>query len=311
MVKLKPVYKDFTWGGTKIRDVLHKDIGDFKKVAESWELATHTNGECTIAEGKYAGMRLDEYFDIIGWEQLGEKTKGTRQLPVMIKYIDAKENLSIQVHPTDEYAKAHSSDSGKNEMWYILEADEDAFIYLGFNRDVTKEEVKTAVEKGTIEALLNRVPVKKGDVYYIPAGTVHAIGAGCLICEVQQTSDATYRLYDYGRNNPNRPCEPEKVLDVLNCKKTDAQMTSFESVRALARNMLGSQSKLVINEYNAEGEYSYHSLSSRFTVALCLEGSGTIESNESAVLRQGDTWFFTEPQVKICGKCRTLIVSVL
>ena len=312
MIKLKPTYKTMLWGGTKIRDVLHKDTGNLKRIAESWELSTHPNGKSVIIGGEFDGRTLDEYLDSVGWELFGEYAKKWHQLPIMIKYIDARENLSVQVHPTDKYTKRHEADGGKNEMWFILDADETAFIYLGFKRDVTKDEVRLAIENGKIEELLNRIPVKKGEVYYIPAGTVHAIGAGCLLCEVQQTSDATYRLYDYGRLDDDgtpRPCHLKDGLAVLNCKKTALSTRRSGAAKKRAENMLGEIEKLTLSEYNAEGESAYFFPSAKFIVALVLEGKGTIEGYDKVDTVQGDTWILTESSVKISGNCRILIVS--
>lgn len=312
MIKLKPTYKTMIWGGTKIRDVLHKDTGNLKRIAESWELSTHKNGMSRIAEGEHEGKTLNEYLDLIGWEQYGERAKATRQLPIMVKYIDAKQNLSIQVHPGDEYAQKHSSESGKNEMWFILDSDPDAFIYLGFSRDVTREEVESSVKAGTIEELLNKIHVKKGDVYYIPAGTVHAIGAGCLLCEVQQTSDATYRLYDYNRlddNGKKRELHLEDALNVLNYKKTTSFSRRAGTVFHRAKNMLGEIEEIFFTEYHAEGECLYYFPTSRLSIAMVIEGRGVISGEDEADTYQGDTWIFTEQRVKISGKCRVILVS--
>ena len=311
MIKLKSVYKTMFWGGTKIRDVLHKDTGELSKIAESWELSTHEHGISIIDGGEYDGKTLNEYFDIIGWEQFGQHAARSRRLPLMIKYIDAKENLSVQVHPSDEYASSHSADCGKNEMWFILGADKDAFIYLGFNRDVTKEEVKKAVSDGTIESLLNKIYVKKGDVYYIPAGTIHAIGAGCLLCEIQQTSDATYRLYDYNRRDENgnmRDCRLEDGLAVLNCKRTPVPARKFGTVKSRAKSMLGGIGKLTLIEHCGDGESMYFFPSAKFVAVLVLEGQGTILGDELVETAQGDTWMLTEKSMKVGGKCRMLIV---
>lgn len=312
MIKLKPAYKTMIWGGTKIRDVLHKDTGRLRRIAESWELSTHPKGMSTIAEGEYAGKTLNEYFDMIGWEQFGERASSARQLPVMVKYIDAKENLSIQVHPGEEYAREHSKDGGKNEIWFILDSDPDAFIYLGFNRDVTKEEVLKAVSDDTIESLLNKIHVKKGDVYYIPAGTIHAIGAGCLLCEVQQTSDATYRLYDYDRLDDNgqpRELNVEDALNVLDFKKTTSFAKRPGTVFHRAKNMLGEIDEIFFTEYHAEGECLYYFPAAKLSVAMIIEGQGKISGEEEADTYQGDTWLFTEQRVKISGKCRAIFVS--
>lgn len=309
MIKLKSVYKTQFWGGTKIRDVLHKDVGELSRVAESWELSTHPNGKSVIVGGEYDGKTLNEYFDAVGWAQVGEYATRKHRLPIMIKYIDARENLSIQVHPTEKYAAKHNNDGGKNEIWFVLDADENACLYLGFNKDVTKAEVLSAIENKTIARLLNRIPVKKGEVYYIPAGTVHAIGAGCLICELQQTSDATYRLYDYDRTDENgklRPLHLKDGLAVLNLKKlTLPQRRQNSSIR----NMLGEVGKLTFSEYNAEGEATYLFPDAKFVATLILEGEGAVETVSETPVKQGETYIITESFLKLRGNCRALIVS--
>lgn len=313
MLKLRPVYKTFLWGGTKLHDLLHKDTEGLESVAESWELSTHPNGESTIVGGLYDGKTLNEYFDEVGWERAGDYACRNHRLPIMIKYIDAHENLSVQVHPTAEYAKAHGTEEGKNEIWYMLDADENAFLYLGFRRDVEREEVLAAIENGTIEQLLNRIPAKKGEFYFVPAGTVHAIGAGCLICELQQTSDATYRLYDYGRADKNgvpRPLHIKDGLGVLDLKKFTY---SREGLSASVRGMLGGEGSLFFSEYNAEGEALYFSPDLALLAVLVTEGSGCAECGGAAPVpvRQGDALLFlkTETPVKLSGKCRALIVG--
>lgn len=313
MIQLKPVFKTMFWGGDKIKNVLCKDTGDLKQVAESWELSTHKNGMCTVAEGEYAGKTLNEYLDKVGWEQFGEHAARCKSLPIMVKYIDARQTLSIQVHPANEYAAAHSSDCGKNEMWVILEASEGAFVYLGFSRDTNREEVEKAALNGTIEGLLNKIPVQKGDVYYIPAGTVHAIGAGCLLCEIQQTSDATYRLYDYHRKDENgreRECRVEDALNVLNFKRTPACTRKFEKVKGKAESMLGDIGKLTFIEYHAGGESLYNLPLAKFVVLLTLEGSGTVEAGGRSVqIHRGDTYLLTEQTIKLSGTCRAVLIG--
>lgn len=312
MIKLKPVYKKMLWGGNKIGKLLHKDAEGPEPIAESWELSTHRNGMCSVAEGEDAGKTLNEYLDRVGWEQFGEHAARCHALPIMVKYIDARENLSIQVHPDTQYALTHSGDCGKNEMWFILDADPGACVFLGFQRDVTEEEVRAAVKDGTIEQLLNKIPVRKGDVYYIPAGTIHAIGAGCLLCEIQQTSDATYRLFDYHRKDENgkeRECRVEDALAVLNFRKTPVRTRKFAQVKGKAENMLGDIGKLTFIEYNADGESVYNLPLAKFVVALFLEGSGTITAGVSAEAKQGDTFLLTEQTIEISGKCRAILIG--
>lgn len=220
-VLLAPAYKDYLWGGNRLKTQFGKKT-DLENVAESWELSAHPDGQSLVATGKYAGLLFGDYIKRIGDEALGWKYRGLRNFPLMIKLIDAEEDLSIQVHPDDDYALEHENEYGKSELWYIIDCDEDSYIYCGFNKDVTREEVSEAIENECIEKLLNKVYVKPGETYYIEAGTVHAIGKGCLICEIQQSSNSTYRIYDYDRNDTfgnKRKLDVEKALDVLTYTK--------------------------------------------------------------------------------------------
>ena len=302
------------WGGSRIRDFLHKDVGELAKVAESWEVSTHPNGQSVIASGELKGKSLSAFYDAIGWEHAGVYAQRHRRLPIMVKYIDARENLSIQVHPGEKYARKHERDGGKNEMWYILDAEEGACIYLGFNRDVTAQEIRAAIKNGTAETLLNKIPVRKGEVFYIPAGTVHAIGAGCLVCEIQQTSDATYRLYDYGRLDDDgkpRQLHINKGLDVMELHHTPIPTgTSVLSVNRKARKMLGVIGHLSVTEYDAAGEYTFYSSTAQFGVALVIGGEGEMKGAEGVThVTQGQTWLLTSPRYTIKGKLRILFVT--
>lgn len=310
MIKLEPVYKTSLWGGTKIRDVLHKDTAGLETIAESWELSTHPNGRSLISGGEFGGMTLREYFGAVGWEQAGEYAARHHDLPIMIKYIDAHENLSIQVHPTEQYAQFHGSDAGKNEFWYVLDADEGAFLYLGFCRDVTRAEVCEAIAHKTIEQLLNKIPVKKGEIYYVPAGTVHAIGAGCLICELQQTSDATYRLYDYDRIDKDGKPRPLHLEDGLATLDYRQLLLPQKKQQSRIRNMLGEMGKLTFSEYNAEGEAVFFSPETKLLTVLVLEGSGSLDDGERVQAKSGDTFVITAHSVKLNGKFHALIIGI-
>lgn len=317
MIKLNSVFKEYIWGGTKIRDVLGKDTGDKQRIAESWEVSTHPDGMSVVAEGKYAGKTLAEYFSAVGWEKAGDYAKRNHRLPLLIKYIDAKENLSIQVHPDDKYARKHERECGKNEMWFVLSAEENAFIYLGFKQEMTKEEIRKRIENNTLEEALNKVPVHKDEAYYIPCGTVHAIGAGCLICEVQQPSNITYRLYDYGRadvNGNRRPLHIDKALDVLNYHKTDIEglySRDTMSMEQFIRGLFGRNGSCTVLKYEADGDLTVLLPETRLTFALVTEGEGKIFTvDESAKTQKGDTWLIHGRATRVKGNCKILLILI-
>ena len=221
-VKLSPAYKDYLWGGEKLKSCYGKQT-DISPLAESWELSTHKDGQSIIASGEYVGLSLSEYIEKIGKDALGKRAERFDYFPLLIKFIDAKSSLSVQVHPSDEYAMRVEGEYGKSEMWYIVDCDEGAFIYYGFARDVSRDEYESAIKDGTLTSILNAVPVKRGDAFYIEAGTVHAIGAGILICEIQQNSNTTYRVFDFNRRDKNgnlRELHIDKALEVSNLKKS-------------------------------------------------------------------------------------------
>ena len=317
MIKLKSVYQEYIWGGTKIHELLHKDTGTLPRVAESWEVSTHPAGKSIVENGAFRGKTLNEYFDQIGWGTAGRYAVRNHQLPILIKYIDAKENLSIQVHPNDKYARKHEGDNGKNEMWFVLAADEGAFIYLGFSRDVTKEEIKRRIADNTLEEVLNRVEVKPNEAFYIPAGTVHAIGAGCLICEVQQTSNVTYRIYDYGRTDENgnpRELHVKKALDVLDYRRTeiaDLKRRDTMSMERYIDGMFGRNGKCTLLKYEAEGDLTILLPVSHLTFALVIDGSGKLYAGDSEeAFERGDTWMIHGRATRVSGKCKVLFVAI-
>lgn len=217
-LKLKPAIKDYIWGGERLKHEFGI-LSDSPTVAEAWMLSCNAAGASTILDGPLAGKKLDEAIFAGTREVLGENNSLSEYFPVLIKFLDVKKDLSIQVHPDDEYAGLHEGGLGKTEMWYVLDAQEDAYIYYGFSRAITKDEMRSHIEKNTISEVLNRVPVKKGDVFFIEAGTIHTIGKGILIAEIQQNSDATYRVYDYNRTDKNgarRQLHVEQAIAVTN-----------------------------------------------------------------------------------------------
>ncbi|MBO5879294.1 MAG: ROK family protein [Clostridia bacterium] len=212
--KLYPSFKDYIWGGTKLKEKYSKNT-DVSPLAESWELSFHKDGPTYLSCGS-------ELRDTVSAEELGENLSDFADFPTLIKFIDAKADLSVQVHPSDEYAQKYENSYGKTEMWYIVEADAGAGIYLGFNKDVTDAEYRKAIEENRLSDILNFYSVKAGECYFIPSGTIHAIAKGCLICEIQQNSNLTYRVYDWGRTdkfgNP-RELHIEKALAVTNLSR--------------------------------------------------------------------------------------------
>ena len=273
--KLIPVCKDYLWGGRKLKEKYGKD-SPLDPCAESWELSFHPDGKTLLGDG----MTLQES---VTQADLGTNTQDFPFFPVLIKFIDARSNLSVQVHPSDSYALTHENSFGKTEMWYIVEADEGAGIYLGFDRDVTEEEFKNAIRDNTLTDLLRFYPVKAGECYFIPAGTIHAIGAGCLICEIQQNSNLTYRVYDYGRLDKNgnpRELHVEKALLVTRRKVCEP--------KTLSGNTLGISKYFNVRKLEVFGEITLHATEKSFHSVTCTRGEGHI--NGEAV-RQGDSFF--------------------
>lgn len=292
--RLTPAFKDYLWGGTKLRDVYHKPC-DFDKVAESWELSTHPAGESRIQGGAYDGLTLSQYFQQVGKVALGSNAGAFENFPVLIKLIDAKDPLSIQVHPSDEYALKVEGEYGKTEMWYIVDCEEGAFLYFGVNRPVTKEEFRQRIQDNTILEVLNKVEVHPGDVFFIQSGTIHAIGAGILICEIQQNSNCTYRVYDYDRRGADgkpRELHLEKALDVCSLTPSDTGSHAGPvlapaggTVQRLGECRYFSTEKLQVEEAMTfqAGEDSFVSL-------LCVEGTALVSGPEnSLVLNPGDS----------------------
>ncbi|MEG1996576.1 MAG: type I phosphomannose isomerase catalytic subunit [Oscillospiraceae bacterium] len=220
-LKLKPTLKDYIWGGTKLITDFSKKT-NFSKVAESWELACHKDGSSVISNGPLEGISFKDYIEKFGLEVMGKNCQRFSEFPVLIKLIDAKDNLSIQVHPQDEYAMRTANQFGKTEMWYILDCEPDAFIIFGFNSTITTKEFDMHIKCDTLLDVLNKVYVKKGDVFFIKSGTVHAIGKGILIAEIQQNSNLTYRVYDYNRlgaDNKPRETHVKQALEVASLTK--------------------------------------------------------------------------------------------
>ena len=284
ILKLKPSCKDYLWGGTRLRTEFGIEY-DKDPLAESWELSCHPDGPSYIVNGEYAGKTLQEYIDAKGKEILGTDCQSFEQFPVLIKFIDAKKDLSIQVHPDNTYALKNEGQYGKTEMWYVVDAEPGAFLYYGFRQQITREEFARRIEDNTLPEVLNAVPVCKGDCFYIPSGTVHAIGKGILIAEVQQNSDVTYRVYDYDRRDATgkpRQLHTEQAEDVAK--------------RTPPRDDYNFGGHLIRCEYftvdRMTGSFTDVCDDESFTSLVILDGNGTlIGENEKMPLQKGDSFF--------------------
>ena len=269
-IALYPEFKDNIWGGTKLKDIYGKKT-DKEIVAESWELSYHKDGVTKTEDGSLLP-------DVLTNTDIGKNCDNFSFFPVLIKFIDAREYLSVQVHPSDSYALKNENSFGKTEMWYIVEADEGAGIYLGFKNDVTHEEYVEAIKNNTLTDLLNFYKVKAGDCFFIPSGTIHAIGPGCLICEIQQNSNLTYRVYDYGRKDKNgneRELHVEKALKVTNLNAFSPKENCLTNSYG---KLLGLSKYFTVTELNITGKTEIELDSSSFKCLTCVKGEGTVGS---------------------------------
>lgn len=295
---LKPVGKDYLWGGIRLKNEYNKEI-DMYPLAETWECSTHPDGSSIVTNGEFEGISLAEVIKQHP-EYLGVKAQEKSELPIMIKFIDAKKNLSVQVHPSDAYALMNEHQNGKTEMWYVLDAEKDAELIYGFAHPVTDEIINSAVQKNDLAKHLQRVPVKKGDVFYIPAGVIHAIGKGILIAEIQENSNVTYRVYDYNRIDKNglkRELHIDKALEVLNMKPSDIVKQKSRCVhyyKGCSRELLCRCKYFETERIQTTSQVDFSVTESSFQVLLCLEGMGVLtveKEREGIILKKGDCVF--------------------
>lgn len=296
MVKLSPFVADNIWGGTRL--ITEYGIKtDKDPAAEAWVLSCHPAGPSTILNGEFAGKTLQEIY-LADKSICGKKGEKYEIFPLLIKFIDAKRDLSIQVHPDDEYAMRVEGEYGKTEAWYILDCEPGAELILGFNRNVTVDEFKKAAQSDEMMSICNRVKVKKGDVFFIESGTMHAICKGILLAEVQQNSNTTYRIYDYGRlgkDGKPRELHVDKAADVTKlCPPSipDSSKRETEKFDNATRSKLTSCDLFTMYELSIDGDYSSVSDADSFVSLLCLEGSGEVKSgNESLTMKKGESLF--------------------
>lgn len=296
-MKLKAPLKDYIWGGTRLKDEYHKET-DLEKVAESWELSCHKDGQSIIENGPEAGKSLDQYLDEEGDVVLGKNGEKFPYFPILIKLIDAKDNLSLQVHPDNDYALRVEGEYGKTEMWYILDCEPGATLIYGFRHEITREEFARRIENNTLLEVCNQVPVKKGDVFFIDSGTLHAIGKGILLCEVQQNSNTTYRVYDYGRRGKDgrpRSLHVEKAKDVTNLFPPTRDTKPVGRVDFVANaevDLLASCEYFRVYHFTLKGETSLKAGKESFQSITVLSGHMSLSaSNETLALTKGETVF--------------------
>ena len=317
---LKPASQDYLWGGSRLNDDFNLGL-PVSPLAEAWMCSTHPDGVSFLSSGELLCDVLQLHPEWLGSHPL-TITGGRPELPILIKLIDAKSDLSVQVHPDDEYAQKYEGQWGKTEMWYVLGAKRESELIYGFNQEVTADQVREAVKSGSIGTLLNHVPVHKDDVFFIESGTVHAIGAGCLVAEIQQSSNLTYRLYDYDRTDrwgQKRELHLEKALSVA---KLSSSTTPRQPLRVLKyKNGYASElltrcryfqvERMLLNTENRKladfqtGKNSFHAL-------LCVDGCGVLYGeNVMLPFFKGDCIFIPAESIplKLHGKAQLLDVS--
>lgn len=288
ILKLRPVFRDYLWGGNRLKSEYGYKT-DLNKVSEAWVMSAHPDAQCRVVNGRHRGMLLGKYIDTVGKSILGWKCEPLSSFPLLVKLIDANDNLSVQVHPDDDYALKFENSYGKNEMWYVIDSKPGSGLYVGFKQNVSKEIVELAVKDGTITDYLNFVPTKAGDVFFIPAGTVHAIGKGNLICEVQQSSNCTYRLYDYDRVDRygnKRELHIDKALDVIDYSKYVPQDFSSEG------NLICRCKYFDVLLYDIKDSLDVPADDSKFDCAVILKGSGKVKCDgEEMNIHAGEAIF--------------------
>ena len=310
ILKLNSVTKDYIWGGTRLRDEFGKIGGN--RLAESWELSVHPDGMSTISGGEYDGMTLAAFIEKFP-ESTGKNSLGS--VPILIKLIDAKDNLSVQVHPDNDYARKYEGDNGKTETWYIVDCDENASIIYGFKDKLTKEEFRAAIADNTLLDKVNVIPVNKGDVFLIRAGTLHAIGKGCLIAEIQQSSNVTYRVYDYDRRddagNP-RELHIEKALDSAYRNPTEIPVKQRDNADFQQASELVSCEYFTVFREDISGSGEIRRNDNSFTHILIIEGRGEIISDSDIhAAEKGESFFVTAgTEWHIKGNCSIIYTVV-
>ena len=314
ILKLMPAGKDYLWGGTRLREEYGKKI-DVDPLAETWECSAHPDGPSVVAGGKYKGMTLDEVLRAHP-EYLGSKVRDG-ELPILVKFIDAKKDLSVQVHPDDEYAREHEGQNGKTEMWYVLDAEEGACLIYGFRHRVTGPILENAIKTGTLDRHLQKVEVHRGDVYYVPAGTVHGVGKGILLAEIQESSNVTYRVYDYdrtGKDGKKRELHFEKAVRVMDMEPAPDAGQAPRMVRyfpGCSRELLCRCRYFEAERVQVTKGFSFSVTENTFQVLVCPDGYGQVETMDADLkpmrFMKGETVFLPAG----LGRCLVIGETIL
>jgi len=293
-LKFQPILKERLWGGTKLKEVLNKPITS-DITGESWELSTVCGEVSVVSNGNLANTSLSELIDTYPELLLGKSVveRFGKEFPILIKFIDAKQDLSIQLHPNDELAKKRHNSFGKTEMWYVMDADVGAELIVGFNKDVSRAEYSKSLEDDTLLGLLNYEPVKEGDTFFINTGKIHAIGAGVLLAEIQQTSDITYRVFDFNRKDKEsnlRELHTEMALDAIDFEMKDDFKVKYSAYLDTTNSMVDCH-YFKTNFLNLTKDLDQDTTQrDSFTIFMCVGGSATIKTAEGTIdILKGET----------------------
>ncbi len=310
-----PILKDRIWGGTKLKSYLNKSIVS-ETTGESWEISTVPGDISVVASGVFEGKNINEIIDLHPTEILGKSViaRFGKQFPLLFKFIDAKEDLSIQLHPNDELAKQRHNSFGKTEMWYVMQADETARLVVGFKNDSNPKEYLEKLADKKLISLLEEYPVKKGDVFFLETGTIHAIGAGVVLAEIQQTSDVTYRIYDWDRvdaNGNGRELHTELALEAINYNTTNSKIEYSEEPNQSTKVVDCPYFKT--NIIALQDRFIWKKSKDAFTVFMCTNGQFELILNGEIMRYQmGDTILIPAiiDHLTLKGKATVLEISI-
>lgn len=294
-LKFSPIFKEKIWGGTKLKTTLGKDFAPLTTCGESWELSGVKGNESIVKKGALSGTNVSKLIELFQEKLVGQHVLNSygHEFPLLIKFLDAKEDLSIQVHPEEHLAQKRHNSHGKTEMWYIMQADENASLISGFKQKINKEKLEELFRTNNVSDVLNREFVQSGDVFFIPAGRVHTIGAGILLAEIQQTSDLTYRIYDFDRvdkNGEKRALHTDLALEAINFEVKDSFKSTYSTQKNKSVEIVScpffTTRKLYFDQ---QIDQDYSSIDS-FIIYMCVEGNATIEvtHSESVSIEKGE-----------------------